>query len=44
VREALAGIRDYPTPLGAFSFSSNVDAEEQPVVQIVKDGKFVLLS
>ena len=44
LREALAGIKDYPTPLGAFSFSSNGDAEEQPVVHIVKDRKFVLLS
>ena len=41
VRDALAGIKDFDTVLGSFSFTPGRDADHTPVVQTVKDGKFV---
>ncbi|MCE5244025.1 MAG: ABC transporter substrate-binding protein [Syntrophobacteraceae bacterium] len=42
IRDAMAQIRDFDTVLGKFSFTSVRDAEHQPVVQVVKDGKFTV--
>lgn len=44
VRDALAGIKDYPTALGNFSFDEDRNPVHDPVVQIVLGGKFQLLS
>jgi branched-chain amino acid transport system substrate-binding protein len=44
VRDALAGIADYPTALGNFSFDEDRNPVHDPVVQIVLGGKFQLLS
>ena len=35
-------LRDVDTVLGKFSFDENRDAVDEPVVQVVKDGQFVL--
>lgn len=43
IRDALLGIRDFPTPLGSFSFTEKRDADHPAVVQIVKDGTFAVL-
>lgn len=40
IREALAAIRDFPSPLGAYSFDENRNPVHPPVVLVVKDGKF----
>ncbi len=40
VRDALAQIKDLDTPLGKYSFDANRDPLHEPVVLIVKDGKF----
>ena len=40
IRDALAQIENLDTILGAFSFDANGDAVYDPVVLIVKDGKF----
>jgi len=42
IREQLAQIKDMDTVLGKFSFTEGRDADYQPVVQIVKGGKFVV--
>ncbi len=42
IRDALAAIRDFPSPLGIFSFDENRDPLHEPVVLIVKDGQFTL--
>jgi branched-chain amino acid transport system substrate-binding protein len=44
IRDALAAIREFPSPLGLFSFDENRDPVHDPVVQIIIDGKFELLS
>lgn len=44
VRDALAAIADFATPLGSFSFDDNRDPVHEPVVQIVRDGAFVILT
>jgi branched-chain amino acid transport system substrate-binding protein len=44
VRDALAAITDYPTPLGGFSFDEDRNPVHDPVAQIVAGGKFQLLS
>jgi branched-chain amino acid transport system substrate-binding protein len=44
VRDALAGIKDFGTPLGKFSFAADRNPVHEPVVQIVRDGKFVVLT
>ena len=40
VRDALAGITDFPTVLGQFSFDHNGDGDYNPKVLIAKDGNF----
>jgi len=42
IRDALVQIKGMETVLGPFSFTSGRDADYVPVVQIVKDGKFVV--
>ncbi len=42
IRDALAQIKGMDTVLGKFSFTAGRDADYVPVVQIVKDGKFVV--
>jgi branched-chain amino acid transport system substrate-binding protein len=44
VRDALAGIADFPTPLGVYSFDDDRNPVHEPVAQIVLEGKFALLS
>jgi len=43
VKAALAQVKDLDTPLGKFSFSDKRDAQHEPSVQQVKDGKFQIL-
>jgi len=40
VRDALAGITDFNSPLGVFSFDENRDPLHDPIAQIVVEGKF----
>ena len=42
IRDALAQIKGMNTVLGTFSFTAGRDADDVPVVQVVKDGKFVV--
>jgi branched-chain amino acid transport system substrate-binding protein len=42
IRDALAQIKGLNTVLGTFSFTAGRDADYVPVVQVVKDGKFVV--
>ncbi len=42
VRDALAQIKDFDTPLGSFSFDAKRDPIHEPVVLTIKDGKFVV--
>lgn len=44
VRDALAAIVDFNSPLGVFSFDENRDPVHEPVAQIVVDGKFTVLT
>lgn len=44
VRDALAGIKDFNSPLGVFSFDENRDPVHEPIAQLVVDGKFTPLS
>ena len=44
VRDTLAGIKDFPTPLGTFSFGADRNPNHPPVAQIVRGGKFVVLT
>lgn len=43
IRDALAAISDFPSPLGTFSFDANRNPIHAPVVLIVTDGKFQVL-
>jgi branched-chain amino acid transport system substrate-binding protein len=43
IRDALKNAKDVPTVLGSFSFTDKRDANHQPVVQVVKSGKFDIL-
>ena len=43
VRDALAAIQNFPSPLGDFSFDENRNPVHTPVVQIAKDGAFAVL-
>lgn len=43
IRDALKGTSNLPTVLGSFSFTDARDANHQPVVQVVKNGKFEIL-
>ncbi|MCB9451538.1 MAG: ABC transporter substrate-binding protein [Anaerolineaceae bacterium] len=40
VRDALAGITDFDSPLGVFSFDEDRNPVHDPIAQIVVDGKF----
>jgi branched-chain amino acid transport system substrate-binding protein len=42
IRDALSQIKDFDTVLGKFSFTPTREADHPPVVQTVKDGKFVV--
>jgi branched-chain amino acid transport system substrate-binding protein len=44
IRDALAGIEDFASPLGSFSFDSDRNPVHNPVVQIIRDGQFQVLS
>jgi branched-chain amino acid transport system substrate-binding protein len=44
IRDGLAGITDFDSPLGSFSFDETRNPVHDPVAQIVVDGKFELLS
>lgn len=44
IRNALAKIKNVETVLGKFGFTKGRDADYTPVVQIVKNGKFTVLS
>lgn len=43
IRDALAAIADFDSPLGLFSFNEDRNPVHDPVVQIVKDGVFAVL-
>jgi branched-chain amino acid transport system substrate-binding protein len=43
VRDSLAGIQDFDSPLGLFSFDENRNPVHEPVVQVVEDGVFAVL-
>lgn len=44
VRDSLAAIQDFNSPLGVFKFDENRDPVHDPIAQIVVDGKFVPLA
>lgn len=44
VRDALAAIQDFDSPLGVFSFDENRDPAHPSIAQIVVEGKFVPLA
>lgn len=43
VRDALAGIEEFPSPLGTFAFAEDRNPVHDPVVQVVRDGAFAVL-
>lgn len=43
IRDSLKSTSNHPTVLGDFSFTDKRDADHDPVIQIVQDGKLVLL-
>ena len=44
IRDALANVKNFETVLGKYSFTAGRDAGYTPIVQIVKNGKFAVLS
>ena len=42
IRDALAGINNFTTPLGSFSFTANREPLHPSIVQIVRNGKFTV--
>jgi branched-chain amino acid transport system substrate-binding protein len=44
IRDALAGIKDFNSPLGVFSFDENRDPVHDPIAQLVVGGKFTPLA
>ncbi len=44
IRDALAGITNFNTPLGLFSFNQYREPVHPSVVQLVKEGKFTILN
>lgn len=44
IRDALAEIADFDSPLGMFSFTEDRNPDHEPVAQIVVDGAFTVLS
>ena len=43
IRDAMTQVKDLDTVLGPFFFTPGRDAGSQPVVQVVKNGKFAVL-
>ena len=43
ILDGFAKVKDLPTPLGKFSFLPNRDGSHAPLLQQVKDGKFVIV-
>ena len=43
IKEGLSGLEGVATPLGELSINEDRDAEHDPVVQVVEDGKFTVL-
>jgi branched-chain amino acid transport system substrate-binding protein len=43
IEAGLAKVKDFETPLGKFSFTPSRDAQHNPSVQQVKDGKFQIV-
>jgi branched-chain amino acid transport system substrate-binding protein len=43
IKNGFAKVKDFPTPLGKFSFLENRDAGHAPALQQVKDGKFQIV-
>lgn len=43
IRDALAGIEGFPSPLGEFAFAEDRNPIHDPVVQIIVDGAFGVL-
>jgi len=43
VKAGFSKVKDFPTPLGKFSFLENRDGSHEPSVQVVKDGKFQIV-
>ena len=43
IEAGLAKVKDFETPLGKFSFTAGRDAQHEPSVQQVKDGKFQIV-
>lgn len=43
INGGLAKVKDFPTPLGTFSFLDSRDANHEPALQQVKDGKFQIV-
>ena len=43
IEAGLAKVKDFETPLGKFSFTPGRDAQHEPSVQQVKDGKFQIV-
>jgi branched-chain amino acid transport system substrate-binding protein len=43
VKAGFSKVKDFPTPLGKFSFLENRDGSHDPSVQVVKDGKFQIV-
>lgn len=44
IRDALAGINNFTTPLGAFSFTTDREPLHPSIVQIVRNGKFTVFN
>ncbi len=43
VRDALAAIEDFDSPLGLFSFDENRNPVHDPIVQVIEDGSYKIL-
>jgi branched-chain amino acid transport system substrate-binding protein len=43
IRDALAGTRNFDTPLGLFSFTGEREPLHKPAVQVIRHGQFVIL-
>ncbi len=43
IEKGFAQVKNLDTPLGKFSFTPGRDADHEPAVQVVKDGKFAIL-
>ncbi|RMG87157.1 MAG: ABC transporter substrate-binding protein [Chloroflexi bacterium] len=43
IRDALASIEDFDSPLGLFSFDENRNPVHDPIVQVIEDGSYKIL-